>query len=103
MEDNRRKNNSLSEKNNIFLINHYLNGNKERDKKNNDLENNKNNNNKINNANNSNNNKKLININNSSRAKLIKSFNSLFSSRKRLKKNASENKLINQKAKKNNN
>ena len=103
LEDNRRKNNSLSEKNNIFLINHYLNGNKERDKKNNDLENNKNNNNKINNANNSNNNKKLININNSSRAKLIKSFNSLFSSRKRLKKNASENKLINQKAKKNNN
>ena len=102
-EDNRRKNNSLSEKNNIFLINHYLNGNKEREKKNNDLENNKNNNNKINNANNSNNNKKLININNSSRAKLIKSFNSLFSSRKRLKKNASENKLINQKAKKNNN
>ena len=103
LEDNRRKNNSLSEKNNIFLINHYLNGNKEREKKNNDLENNKNNNNKINNANNSNNNKKLININNSSRAKLIKSFNSLFSSRKRLKKNASENKLINQKAKKNNN
>ena len=104
LEDNRRKNNSLSEKNNIFLINHYLNGNKERERKiNNDLENNKNNNNKINNANNSNNNKKLININNSSRAKLIKSFNSLFSSRKRLKKNASENKLINQKAKKNNN
>ena len=103
LEDNRRKNNSLSEKNNIFLINHYLNGNKEREKKNNDLENNKNNNNKINNANNSNNNKKLININNSSRAKLIKSFNSLFSSRKRLKKIASENKLINQKAKKNNN
>ena len=101
LEDNRRKNNSLSEKNNIFLINHYLNGNKERErKKNNDLENNKNNNNKINNANNSNNNKKLININNSSRAKLIKSFNSLFSSRKRLKKNASENKILNSKLKK---
>ena len=108
LDDNRKKNNSLSDKNNIYLINHYLNGNKERDKKNNDLENNinNNNNNKINNENNNNinnNTKKLININNSSRAKLIKSFNSLFSSRKRLKKNASENKLINPKIKKNNN
>ena len=107
LDDNRKKNNSLSDKNNIYLINHYLNGNKERDKKNNDLDNNiNNNNNKINNENNNNinnNTKKLININNSSRAKLIKSFNSLFSSRKRLKKNASENKLINTKIKKNNN
>ena len=105
LEDNRKKNNSLAEKNNIFLINHYLNGNKDKDKINNDLDKKDNNSNKINNANINcnNNNKKVININNSSRAKLIKSFNSLFSSRKRLKKNASENKLINPKAKKNSN
>ena len=103
LEDNRKKNNSLAEKNNIFLINHYLNGNKEKDKINNDLDK-KNKNKKINILNNNNNNnKKVMNMNNSSRAKLIKSFNSLFSSRKRLKKNASENKLINPKIKKNSN
>ena len=92
--DNRTKNNSLAEKNGICLINNYLEGNKENEKKNNNLNNNKN---KINND------KKSINVNNRSRAKLIKSFNSLFSSRKKLKKNASENKIINSKLKKYNN
>ena len=89
LEDNRKKNNSLAEKNGICQINNYLNGNKEKEKKNNNINNNKNNNDK-----------KSINVNNRSRAKLIKSFNSLFSSRKRLKKNASENKVINSKLKK---
>ena len=58
--------------------------------------------NNININNNITNNKKSINNNNRSRAKLIKSFNSLFSSRKRLKKNASESKVINPKIKRNN-
>ena len=89
--DNRTKNNSLAEKNGICLINNYLEGNKEKEKQNNNLNNNKN---KVNND------KKSINVNNRSRAKLIKSFNSLFSSRKKLKKNASENKIINSKFKK---
>ena len=95
IEENRKKNNSLSEKNNNCLINNYLNANKEKEKKNNNLNNNYKN--KINND------KKSLKVSNRSRAKLIKSFNSLFSSRKRLKKNASENKIINSKLKKNNN
>ena len=82
IEENRKKNNSLSEKNNNCLINNYLNANKEKEKKNNNLNNNYKN--KINND------KKSLKVSNRSRAKLIKSFNSLFSSRKRLKKNASE-------------
>jgi hypothetical protein len=117
-ENSRRKNNSLAEKNTIYLINNYLNGNKEKEKK----SKNKNYNsrgsktqkgnisketkinliNNININNNITNNKKSINNNNRSRAKLIKSFNSLFSSRKRLKKNASESKVINPKIKRNN-
>ena len=95
IEENRKKNNSLSEKNNNCLINNYLNANKEKEKKNNNLNNNYKN--KINND------KKSLKVSNRSRAKLIKSFNSLFSSRKRLKKNASENKILNSKLKKNNN
>ena len=95
LEENKKKNNSLAEKNSKHLINNYLEGNKEKEKKNNKL-----NNNRINNGNT--NNKKSINVNNRSRAKLIKSFNSLFSSRKRLKKNGSESKVINTKIKKNN-
>ena len=95
IEENRKKHNSLSEKNNNFLINNYLNANKEKEKKNNNLNNNYKN--KINND------KKSLKVSNRSRAKLIKSFNSLFSSRKRLKKNASENKILNSKLKKNNN
>ena len=95
IEENRKKNNSISEKNNNCLINNYLNANKEKEKKNNNLNNNYKN--KINND------KKSLKVSNRSRAKLIKSFNSLFSSRKRLKKNASENKIINSKLKKNNN
>ena len=94
IEENKKKNNSLAEKNNICLINNYLNANKEKERKNNNLNNNKS---KINNDKNS------LKVNNRSRAKLIKSFNSLFSSRKKLKKNASENKIINSKLKKNNN
>ena len=97
IEENRKKNNSISEKNNNCLINNYLNANKEKEKekKNNNLNNNYKN--KINND------KKSLKVSNRSRAKLIKSFNSLFSSRKRLKKNASENKILNSKLKKNNN
>ena len=92
-ENSRRKNNSLAEKNTIYLINNYLNGNKEKEKK----SKNKNYNsrgsktqkgnisketkinliNNININNNIANNKKSINNNNRSRAKLIKSFNSL--------------------------
>ena len=68
---------------------------KKKRKKNNNLNNNYKN--KINND------KKSLKVSNRSRAKLIKSFNSLFSSRKRLKKNASENKILNSKLKKNNN
>ena len=94
IEENKKKNNGLAEKNNICLINNYLNANKEKERKNNNLNNNKS---KINNDKNS------LKVNNRSRAKLIKSFNSLFSSRKKLKKNASENKIINSKLKKNNN
>ena len=93
IDENRKKNNSLAEKNSICLINNYLNGNKEKERE----KKSKNNSNS-----NKNNNKKSINGNNRSRAKLIKSFNSLFSSRKRLKKNVSENKIINPKLKKNN-
>ena len=93
-EENKNKNNSLAEKNSIYLINNYLNGNKDKGKKDCNL----NNNNKVNT-----NSKNSLNVNNRSRAKLIKSFNSLFSSRKRLKKNASENKIINNKIKRNNN
>ena len=94
IEDNRKKNNSLAEKNSIYFINNYLNGNKEKEKKSKNNSNSK--------KSNAGNNKKSINVNNRSRAKLIKSFNSLFSSRKRLKKNVSENKIINPKSKKNN-
>ena len=99
------KNNNIPDKNKVYLLNNFINN-----KENGQNKNNNNNEKKINglqsnyNYNskddkNKNNNKMPLYGNSHSKAKLIKSFNSPFSSKKRYKKNASENKIINTKLK----
>ena len=91
------KNVSIPTKNRVYLFNNYLNYNENGQKINNDNEKNLNglqkNNCDFNEYNNNNNNNKLLFYGNShSKAKLIKSFNSPLNSKKRNKKNISENK-----------
>ena len=97
------KNNNIPDKNKVYLLNNFFsnkengqNKNSNNDKNINGLQNN-NYNTKDDKS--KNHNKMPLYGNSHSKAKLIKSFNSPFSSKKRYKKNSSENKIINTKLK----
>ena len=99
-ESSIHKNNNISDKNNVYFLNDYLNNKENGQNKNENNINGLQKNKYISNDDKYNNN--IINLNgkSQSKAKLIKSFNSPFNTKKRFKKNSSENKIMKTKYKK---